>query len=161
MSTASPCPIFEFPSKKAITWVQTSRNVVITGISNGHVSVLLEAGVARLGSQVVLHVLCLITGSSHDPRSRSGSPGFLISENYRKLHFFRSISSAFSVWNLKVMLMIDYDNLGPTLQLIIARFLARQGSTGRLMLCSCYFLSHSFFLFNDLQDRSSANFQWW
>jgi len=71
--------------------------------------------------------------------------------------------------------MIDYDSTGPTLQLIGARFLARQASVGRLVLCRCYisflfflscFLSFihsfflSFFLFNDrLEQRNFGNYE--
>ena len=45
----------------------------------------------------------------------------LNSENCRKLNFSRSISSAILAWSSK--LMVDYDNMGLSLQLIGARFL--------------------------------------
>jgi len=38
-----------------------------------------------------------------------------------KLHFSRSISSAILAWSSK--LMVDYDSMGPSLQLVQARFL--------------------------------------
>jgi len=39
---------------------------------------------------------------------------------FRKLHFSTSMSSAISAWSSK--LMIDYDSMGPSLQLVGARF---------------------------------------
>jgi len=53
-------PIFEFPSRKAITGVQTSQNVNISRNSNGHVSVVRDSTVRWLGMLVVLHVLCML-----------------------------------------------------------------------------------------------------
>jgi len=53
-------PIFEFPSRKAITTVQTSRNVDISRHSNGHISVVREATVRWLNALVVLQVLCML-----------------------------------------------------------------------------------------------------
>jgi len=41
--------------------------------------------------------------------------------NFRKLRYSRSISSAILAWSRK--LMIDYDSMGPNVQLIGARFL--------------------------------------
>jgi len=41
--------------------------------------------------------------------------------NFRKLHFSMSISSTILAWSLK--LIMDYDNMGPSLQLVGARFL--------------------------------------
>jgi len=60
-----------FIFKKAIMWVQTWLNVDITRISNGHISVLLEAAVTRLGMPVVLYVLRILMWPWPDPRSRS------------------------------------------------------------------------------------------
>jgi len=40
---------------------------------------------------------------------------------FRKFHFSRSFSSAVFVWSSK--LMVDYDSMGPSLQLVRARFL--------------------------------------
>jgi len=40
--------------------VQTSGNVNISQNSNGHISVVREAAVTRLGTLVVLHVLCIL-----------------------------------------------------------------------------------------------------
>jgi len=67
---------FEFPSKKAITWVQTLRNVDITRISNDYISLLLEATVTCSGVLVVLYVLRMLMWSQPDPRSRSRSLTF-------------------------------------------------------------------------------------
>ena len=53
-------PIFEFPSMKAIMRVQSSRNVNISRNSNGHISVVRDATVTRLGELVALHVLCML-----------------------------------------------------------------------------------------------------
>ena len=64
---------------KAITWVQTSRNVDITRTSNGRISVLLEDRVTRLGMLVVLQVYCTPIWPWPDPRSSSW--GFWSSEN--------------------------------------------------------------------------------
>ena len=60
--TAAPLRGFlvEFPSRKAITGVQTSRDVEISRNSNGHISVLRNATVTRLGTLVVLHALCML-----------------------------------------------------------------------------------------------------
>ena len=62
MGPATACwsAIFEFPSTKCITRVQTSPNVDISGNSNGHTSVLHDATVTWLGMLVVLHVLCML-----------------------------------------------------------------------------------------------------
>jgi len=59
--TAAPLRGFlvEFPSRKAITRVQTSSNVDISRNSNGHISVLPDATVTWLGKLVVLYVLCM------------------------------------------------------------------------------------------------------
>jgi len=70
-------PIFEFPSKKAITWVQTSQNADITRTSNCHISILLEDRVTQFGMLIVLHVLCMMIWPWLDPRSRSRSRGLL------------------------------------------------------------------------------------
>jgi len=80
-STACRSPIFEFPSRKAIMTVQTSRNVDISRNSNGHILVLRNATVTWLGMLVVLHVLCMLTSPWPDPRSRSRSRGFWTSHN--------------------------------------------------------------------------------
>ena len=60
--TAAPLWGFlvEFPSRKAITRVQTSWNVDILRHSNGHISVLRDTTVTWLGMLVVLHVLCML-----------------------------------------------------------------------------------------------------
>jgi len=50
----------EFPSRNAITRVQTSRNVDISRNSNDHISVVHEATVTWLGTLVVLQVLCML-----------------------------------------------------------------------------------------------------
>ena len=56
-STACRSPIFEFPSRKAITRVQTSRNIDILRSSNGHISVVRDAvrwlGMYRCPTRVV------------------------------------------------------------------------------------------------------------
>ena len=100
----------ELPSKAAIMCVQTLRNVDITRISHGHISVLLEdtVTVGHAGSPTgIAHAKVTLT----DPRSRS---------RCRKLHFSRSISSAISACCSK--LMVDHDSMGLTLQLDGARF---------------------------------------
>jgi len=53
-------PIFEFPSRKAITRVQTSSKVDISRNSNGHILVVCDATVTWLGKLLVLHVLCML-----------------------------------------------------------------------------------------------------
>jgi len=78
-STACRSPIFEFPSRKGITTVQTSRNVDISRHPNGHISVLRDATVTWLGTLVVLHILCMMIWPWPDPRSRSR--GFWTSDN--------------------------------------------------------------------------------
>jgi len=55
-----PDQIFEFPSRKAITRVQTSPNMDISRNSNGHILVVRDATVTWLGTLVVLHVLCML-----------------------------------------------------------------------------------------------------
>jgi len=62
-----------FLFEEAITWVQTSRNISIMRISNGHISVLLEAMVTCSGTLVVLYVLHILMWPSPDQRSRSRS----------------------------------------------------------------------------------------
>jgi len=49
-NTPSPCrsPIFEFPSRKATTRVQTSWNVDISRNSDGHILVVREAAVGKM-----------------------------------------------------------------------------------------------------------------
>jgi len=81
--TAWRSPIFEFPFKKAIMWVHTSQNVDITRLSNGHISVLLEATVTWSGTvvPVVLYVLRMLIWPWPDPRSRSRSLTLSISAN--------------------------------------------------------------------------------
>jgi len=59
-STAYRSPIFEFPSRKAITRVQTSRNVDITRNSNDHISVGRETTVRWLCMLAVLQALCML-----------------------------------------------------------------------------------------------------
>jgi len=84
--TACRSPIFEFPSRKAITRVQTSPNVDISQNSNGHISVLRNATVTWLGVLVVLRVLYMLTCPWPDPRSRSRSWGFWIPASSEALH---------------------------------------------------------------------------
>jgi len=71
----------KFPSRKAITKVQTSPNVDISRHSNGHVLLLCDATVRWLGLLVVLQVLCMLIWPWPDPRSRSRSRDFWTSEN--------------------------------------------------------------------------------
>ena len=52
-------------------WLQTSQNVNITGLSKGHISVLLDARVTWSGTLVVLYVLCMLIWPWPYPRSRS------------------------------------------------------------------------------------------
>jgi len=59
-TAACRSPIFEFPSRKAISKVQTSPNVYISPDSNGRISVVREAAVRWLGMLVVLQVLCML-----------------------------------------------------------------------------------------------------
>jgi len=63
---------------KAITWLQTLRNVDTTGQSR--ISVLLGNRVAWLGMLVVLHVLYMPISPWPDTMSRSRSRGFRIAE---------------------------------------------------------------------------------
>jgi len=60
--TAAPLRGFlvEFPSRKAITGVQTSPYVHISRNSNGHMTVVRDATVTCLGMLVVLHILCMV-----------------------------------------------------------------------------------------------------
>jgi len=62
-TTACLSPILEFPSRKAITRVQTSPNrpIRISPNSNGHISVLRVATVTFLGTLLVLHVYVDVT----------------------------------------------------------------------------------------------------
>ena len=62
-------------------WVQSSWNANITRISNGHISLLLEATVTWSGMLVVLYVLHMLIWPWRDPRSRSRSMAFWGSEN--------------------------------------------------------------------------------
>ena len=59
-STAFRSPILEFPSRKAITRVQTSPDVDISRNSDDHISVVRDTTVTWLGKLVVLHVLCML-----------------------------------------------------------------------------------------------------
>jgi len=68
--TACLSPIFEFPSRKSLTWVQTSWNVDISRNSNNDISVLRKAIVTWLGMLVVLYVLCMLIWPSPDLRSK-------------------------------------------------------------------------------------------
>jgi len=52
--------LVEFPCRKAITRVQTLSNVDISRNSNGHISVVRDAIVTRLGMLLVLHVLYML-----------------------------------------------------------------------------------------------------
>jgi len=76
--------IIEFPTRKAIARVQTSRNVDISRNSNGHILLVREATVRWLGKLVGIagmQVLCMLIWPWPDPRSRSRLRGFWISEN--------------------------------------------------------------------------------
>jgi len=64
--------IFEFPSTKAIMCVQTSWNVDITQISNGHISVLLEVVVTWLGTLVLLQYMYCAYWYDLDPIQGQG-----------------------------------------------------------------------------------------
>jgi len=75
--------MFKFPSRKAITRIQTSRNVDISRHSNGHILVVREATVRWLGVLVVLHVLCMLLWPWPDPTSSSRSLTFWSTENLR------------------------------------------------------------------------------
>ena len=113
-------PIFEFPSTKAVTRVQTSPNVDISPNSNGHISLS-----AWWYSHVVGHAgspTCTVYVDLTLIRSKVKVKvtGLL---NFRKLQFSRSISTIL-VWSSK--LTTDYDSMGPSLQLITARFLGHR-----------------------------------
>ena len=69
---------------------------------------------------VDLDQLCAPVWPRPDPRSRSRSQSFWTSENCRKLHFSRPISSTILAWSSK--LIVDHDSTGPILQLVGARF---------------------------------------
>ena len=60
--TAAPLWGFlvEFPSRKAITRVQTSPCVHISRNSNGYISIMRHATVTWLGLLIVLDVLCMV-----------------------------------------------------------------------------------------------------
>jgi len=60
---------------KAITWLQTSRIVDITGHSKGHIFLLLATRVSWSGLLVVLYVSCMLMWPWPDPRSTSRSRG--------------------------------------------------------------------------------------
>jgi len=79
--TACQSPIFEFPSKKAITRVQTSPNVDISRNLNGHILVVHDATVTWLGLLPVLHVLYMLMWPWCDPRSRSRSRSIWTSDS--------------------------------------------------------------------------------
>jgi len=76
---------------KGIMWVQTSRNVDITLISNGHISVLLEATVTWS-----VYVLYMLMWPWPDPRSRSLTSSIF--------------ANCILAWSSK--LMVDYDSMG-------------------------------------------------
>ena len=111
-ATAFRSRIFEFPSQKAIMWLNTLRNVDITGLSKGHISVLLKDIVTRLALLVVLDVLCMLIWPWPNPWS--SSQGFWSYESCWKLHCSTSISSIILAWSSK--LMVDYDTMGRSLQ---------------------------------------------
>jgi len=84
-SIAFRSSIFEFPSQKAITWLLTSRNVDITRISKGHISVLLEARITWSG---IVYVYCVcwcdldqIQGQGHAAMTVSPLSGLFFSNN--------------------------------------------------------------------------------
>jgi len=108
----------QFPFKTAITCLKTSWNVDITRISNGHVSVLLDAMVTRSGMLGVLYVLRILIWPWPDPRWRSRSLTFRSSENCTFLCLPPPL-----FWRGTHNLMVDYDSMGPSLQLIRAWFL--------------------------------------
>ena len=99
-------PIFEFPSKKAITWVQTSRNVDISGNSNGHISVLHETTVMWLVILLVLHVLCMLMWPWPNPRSRSH--GFSTSEGWWSRACWQRWPSAALRGFLLLLMIVDH-----------------------------------------------------
>jgi len=99
-------PIFDFPSRKAIMRVQTSRNVDISQHSNRHISVLRDATVRWLGMLVVLQVLWMLIWPWPNPRSRSRSWGFWISENEQVMHAWRQWPSA-PFWGFLVTLVTN------------------------------------------------------
>ena len=80
-TTACRSPIFDVPSRKAITTVQTSPNVDISRHSNGHISVVRDATVRWLGVLVVVQVLCMLIWPWPAP-SKVKVTGHL---NFRKL----------------------------------------------------------------------------
>ena len=63
--------IFEFPSRRTITRVQTSLNVDISWNSTGHILAVRDATVIWLGTLLVLHLLCMLMWPWPDPMSRS------------------------------------------------------------------------------------------
>ena len=102
-------------------WVQTSRNVDITRISNGNISYCLHEATVTWSRNMVGHagspIMRMLIWPWPDPRSRLRSLAFSIFANctfyvYLLRHF---------AWSSK--LMVDYDTMGPSLQLFEARFL--------------------------------------
>jgi len=125
-----PEPDFRI-SKKAITWLQTLRNVDITRISNGHISVLRVATVTWSGTLVAVHVQADVTLDRSKVKVKV--TGLL---KFQKSHFSRSISSAISAWSSKAV--VEHDNTGPSLQLVRAVF-----SNFLLRKLSCHMWVHS------------------
>jgi len=115
-------------SKKAITWLQTLRNVDITRISNGHISVLRVATVTWSGTLVAVHVQADVTLDRSKVKVKV--TGLL---KFQKSLFSRSISSAISAWSSKAV--VEHDNTGPSLQLVRAAF-----SNFLLRKLSCEFI---------------------
>jgi len=143
--TECQSPIFEFPSRKAITRVQTSPNVDTSRNSNGHISVLRDTAVTWLGTPVVPHILCMLMWPWPDPRSRSvqGHGAFelpRIAHNCTFLGLSRISSTTFA-WSSKRM--VAGDSLGHGLQLVGARFsnfrlgkLSREFKCRGMLICS-------------------------
>jgi len=96
-------------------WVQSSWNANITRISNGHISLLLEATVTWSGMLAVLYVLHMLIWPWTDPRSRSRSLIFSISANCTFLHlspppfWCRAQSAAFRVSRESRYADLSYD----------------------------------------------------
>ena len=107
-------PDFRIPSRKAITRVQTSRNVDISRNSNGHIGSAwgYSQMVVRAGSTTaIVHVDMTLTRSKVKVKVTAR----LNFRNCRKFYNSRSISSAISARSWKVM--VDHDSTGPSLQL--------------------------------------------
>jgi len=123
-STRSKVKVTELPKLRKVHFSRSissaiSSNVNIWRNLNGHISVVRDTAVTWLSTQVVLHVLCMLTWPSPDPSSRSQS--IWTYDNCPELHISRSISSAISARSSK--LMVGGHCMGPGLQFVGARFL--------------------------------------